>query len=275
MLAQDKRIMIAALLVCVLGAVEATAAGTREEKNRPVTKVINLLKDMQDQMEKEGREDEEVYEKVACWCEMNDKEKSLTIVEAEARITDLTSTIEEKTASSARLNTEIKNLEAEIAKNQGALDKATAIREKQLEEFNAEEKDLLQSVGALKSAITVLSKHHSPGDEALLEISAMIDIQFKKHKAMLEEIITPAQRKAVSLFVQAPGDYFDAEPTFKQSYAPQSGQIFGILKQMKETFETNLSNSQKEEMQAQQAYEDLKAAKEKEMQNQAAYEDLK
>ena len=32
-------------------------------------------------------------------------------------------------------------------------------------------------------------------------------------------------------FVQAPGDYFDADPTFKQSYAPQSGQIFGILKQ--------------------------------------------
>jgi len=34
---------------------------------------------------------------------------------------------------------------------------------------------------------------------------------------------------------------------------------------MKETFETNLSNSQKEEMQAQQAYEDLKAAKEAEI----------
>merc|ERR1719235_1456747 len=34
---------------------------------------------------------------------------------------------------------------------------------------------------------------------------------------------------------------------------------------MKETFETNLSNSQKEEMQAQQAYEDLKAAKENEI----------
>merc|ERR1719155_166391 len=82
---------------------------------------------------------------------------------------------------------------------------------------------------------------------------------------MLEEIISPAQRKAVTAFVQAPGDYFDAEPTFKQSYAPQSGAIFGILKQMKETFETNLSNSQKEEMQAQQAYEDLKAAKENEI----------
>ena len=51
-------------------------------------------------------------------------------------------------------------------------------------------------------------------------------------------------------FTKAPSDYFDAEPTFKQSYAPQSGAIFGILKQMKETFETNLENSQKEEMQS-------------------------
>merc|ERR1719478_1120440 len=49
------------------------------------------------------------------------------------------------------------------------------------------------------------------------------------------------------------------------SYAPQSGQIFGILKQMKETFEANLSASQKEEMANQKAYEDLKAAKEAEI----------
>merc|ERR1719305_1939974 len=225
--------------------------------------------DMQAQLQKEAEEDEETYEKVACWCETNDKEKTAAIAEAEARITDLTSTIEEHTATSARLNTEIKNLEAEIAKNQEALDKATALRQKELAEFNAEEKDMLQSIGALKSAVVVLSKHHEAfaqiPSETLLNIAAVVDTQFKKHKALLEEVVTPAQRKAVSAFLQAPGDYFDAEPTFKQSYAPQSGQIFGILKQMKETFETNLSNSQKEEMQAQQAYEDLKAAKEAEI----------
>merc|ERR1712039_1075902 len=50
-----------------------------------------------------------------------------------------------------------------------------------------------------------------------------------------------------------------------QSYAPQSGEIFGILKQMLETFENNLSASQKEEMANQKAYEDLKAAKEDEI----------
>merc|ERR1712232_1509251 len=71
--------------------------------------------------------------------------------------------------------------------------------------------------------------------------------------------------KAVAAFIQSPGDYFDAAPTFKQSYAPQSGEIFGILRQMKETFEANLSTSQKEELANQKAYEELKAAKEEEI----------
>ena len=38
---------------------------------------------------------------------------------------------------SARLNTEIKNLDAEVAKNQEALDKATALRQKELAECAA------------------------------------------------------------------------------------------------------------------------------------------
>jgi len=251
-----------------LKATSGNAVFNAEEKNRPVTKVVNLLKDMQAQLEKEAEEDEETYQKVACWCETNDKEKTAAIADAEAHITDLTSSIEEMTAASAKLNTEIKNLEMEIAKNQEALDKATSMRQKELAEFNEEEKDVLQSIGALKSAIIVLSKHHEfiqVPSETLLNIASMIQWQFHKHRDMLQTVLTPAQHKTVTAFVQAPSDYFDAEPTFKQSYAPQSGAIFGILKQMKETFETNLSTSQKEEMQAQAAYQDLKAAKETEI----------
>merc|ERR1719210_2211589 len=129
-------------------------------KNRPVSKVITLLKDMLKQLEKEAEEDEEIYDKMACWCETNDKEKTKSIAEAEARIESLTTMIEELTATSARLNTEIKNLEKEVAQDQDALAQATALREKQLAEFNAEEKDMLEAISALKAAITVLSKHH-------------------------------------------------------------------------------------------------------------------
>jgi len=78
-------------------------------------------------------------------------------------------------------------------------------------------------------------------------------------------VFTHTQRRAVASFLQSPGDYFDASPTFKQSYAPQSGEIFGILKQMKETFEANLAATQKDEQANQKAYEDLKAAKQEEI----------
>merc|ERR1719473_585464 len=220
------------------------------------------------QLEKEAEEDEEIYDKMACWCETNDKEKTKSIAEAEQRIDDLTTAIEELTAASARLNTEIKNLEGEVAKNQEALDKATAIREKQLAEFNEEEKDNLQAISALKSAIVVLSKHHPSAlqTDSLIHIASKVQQLMHKHAEVLREAITPKQRKTVASFIQAPADYFDAKPTFKQSYAPQSGQIFGILQQMKETFEANLAASQKEEMENQKAYEDLKAAKEAEIQ---------
>jgi len=239
-------------------------------KNRPVSKVITLLKDMLKQLEKEAEEDEEIYDKLACWCETNDKEKTKSIADAEAKIEDLTIKIEELTASSARLGTEIKNLEKEVAQNQNALDEATSIRQKELAEFNAEEKDLLGSISALKSAVTVLGKHH---DAALLQVSSgvangvasTLQTAIQKHSNLLQGVLTHTQRRAVASFIQSPQDYFDAEPTFKQSYAPQSGEIFGILKQMKETFETNLADTQKDEMSNQKAYEELKAAKEDEI----------
>merc|ERR1719464_322307 len=99
----------------------------------------------------------------------------------------------------------------------------------------------------------------------MLDVAATLQHEMQKHATLLQGVLTPSERRAAAAFVQAPQDYFDATPTFKQSYAPQSGEIFGILRQMKETFEANLSDSQKEEMANQKAYEDLKAAKEEEI----------
>jgi len=265
----------AAVLAQGYGLRASAAAGASSDssdaKNRPVSKVITLLKDMMKQLEKEAAEDEEVYDKMACWCETNDKEKTKAIKDAEAHVSTLTTKIEQLTAGSAKLSTEIKILETEVASNQAALDQATAIREKQLAEFNAEEKDLLESISALKAAITVLSKHHGsasllqfPGKRAY-SIAATLQYEMQRHASRLQGVLTRSERKTLTAFIQAPQDYFDAAPTFKQSYAPQSGEIFGILRQMQETFESNLAESQKEETASQKAYEDLKAAKEAEI----------
>merc|ERR1719463_512567 len=113
------------------------------------------------QMEKEAEEDEDVYEAMGCWCETNDKAKTKAIADSEMSINRLVAAIEDHTANSARLNTEIANLEKEVAKNSDALDKATALRKKELAEFNAEEKEMLSTITSLKAAVIALSKHHS------------------------------------------------------------------------------------------------------------------
>merc|ERR1719223_1979912 len=192
--------------------------------NRPVAKVINVLNDMLKQLEKEAGEDEELYETMTCWCETNDREKTKAIADAEAKIEDHGVKIEELTARSGKLGVEIKNLEKEVAKNQKALDKATEIRQKELSEFNDEEKDLLGSISALKSAVTVLGKHNSASllqlpKEHLAVLAKSLDTAMNKHQDILTGVFTHTEKKAVTAFIQSPEDYFDAEPTFKQSYA--------------------------------------------------------
>merc|ERR1719201_2732637 len=215
------------------------------------------------QLEKEAEEDEEVYEAMGCWCETNDKEKTKSISDAEQRIADLTAAIEGFTSKSAQLNTQIGHLTAEVAKNGNALDQATALRTKQLAEFNGEEKDMLQSISALKSAVVTLGKQNAASamlqdSNTAINIAVMIHDELKKHKSVIGDSLSPEQMKAIKAFGKSPDAFLQAD-------APASGEIFGILKQMKETFEANLAASQKEKMTNQKAYEDLKAAKEEEI----------
>ena len=65
-------------------------------------------------------------------------------------------------------------------------------------------------------------------------IANTLQYQMQKHSSLFQGVLTHTKRRTIAAFVQDPQDCFDAEPTFKQSYAPQSGKIFGILKQMKE-----------------------------------------
>jgi septal ring factor EnvC (AmiA/AmiB activator) len=231
-------------------------------KKRPVSKVITLLKDMLKELEKDAADDEELYDKMACWCSTNKKEKTKSIADAQASVSASNTKIEELTATSSRLTTEIENLQSEIANNQKALDSATAIRQKQLAEFNGESTDLTQSIASLKSAVVVMKKNsflQMPREGVV----ASVQDAMKMHESLLTGVLTNAERKAVTAFIQDP------------SYAPQSGEIFGILGQMKETFEANLDASQKEETATQRAYEELKAAKEAEVGAGQAQKDTK
>jgi hypothetical protein len=243
-----------------------------DAKQYPVTRVVELLKGMSKQLQEEQDTDEEVYEKMACWCETNDKAKTKAIADAEQKLSQLGATIEKHTALGASLNSEIEGLKKEIAHNEKALAEATAIRKKQLAEFNEDEKQMLLSIQGLGQAITVLGKHH--GEPALIDqghnkpaasdVAALFtqaakvaEVQLIQHGALLQGTVTPHQRRVLSAIA--------AKQTQQPEYENQSGEIFGILKQMKATFEENLSGSQKEEKESQAAYDELKIAKDEEI----------
>jgi hypothetical protein len=93
---------------------------------------------------------------------------------------------------------------------------------------------------------------------------ATVRFQLHKHDSLLKEVITPRQRRSLESFVQQPDDYF-GDGSFVQSRAPQSGEIFGILKQMKETFETNLADATSTEETSKKEFDVLVAAKTKQI----------
>merc|ERR1719161_2278553 len=230
-----------------------------------------LLKDMLKQMEKDAEIDEEVYEKFICWCTVNDKEKTKAIKDAEEKIKLLGLQIDEWSAWSAQLSVEISGHYKATADLQANLEQATAIRKKELAEFNAHEQELLDTIAALKAAIAQLQPHHSAllllqrsegqaTSSAAMQVAAMLHRVVTKHGDLIKSVITHKQHRVLAAFHQQPADYMDAEPTFKQSYAPQSGEILGILKQMLEEFEADLSQAQKDEIAAQTQFEELKAS---------------
>jgi len=271
----------------------------------PIQRVVALLKKMQDELEKEAANDSEMYDKMVCWCETNEKEKTKAIADAEAKIADLEAEIEERSASSGGAMAEIANLKKQIAEDTAALKKAVAIREKGLGDFRDEETDLVQTITNLRNAVAVLAKHNG-GSLLQIEAPVVAGMRVLLRNAALEheelEIIHPSKRRqlqttllAVSTGAHRKSDSVEAalvdalntqgsnvadslpmpfaqkvvadaaklaplkvSGNFLQapvdadykSYSSRSNQIYGIMTQMLEEFEAQLSTAQKDEMKA-------------------------
>merc|ERR1719158_935338 len=233
-------------------------------KERPVMKVVRLLQDTKAELEKELDDDKAVNELMTCWCNSNDQEKEAAIEAGKAKIAELEASMGADAAKIAELKAKRKETLDEVNADHKALTDATAMRMKENKEFQASETDYLEAIDAAKNAIVVLGKHNSLAQlkaaaHHLLDdrVSQMVENSRRVSKAnvnVLRSFLRNAE--TATSFLAIPG---------MQSYAPQSGQIFGILGQMKEDFEVNLSEAQKSEAKAKAEFETLKAAKEDEM----------
>jgi hypothetical protein len=192
-----------------------------------------------------------------CWCKTNDQEKTQSIADGEVNIQRLEAFLGEAAGKIAEMKVKRTETKEELESDQKALSEATALRLKDEKAFGKDQSDTVAALASCKSAITVLSKHNPE----LIEVRAVaaklqrarvlqIGILDNLKKAALQDFFRDAQ--GATSFLSIPG--------FK-SYQGQSGQIFGILNQMKDDFEDHLSDIMKQEEKAKTDYAALKKAK--------------
>merc|ERR1719473_187405 len=113
---------------------------------------------------------------------------------------------------------------------------------------------MITSITGLKSAVTVLGKHHDAlNEEAFVGLSSSVK-QLLAQKVMG---VSHKDKRVLNAFLQ--------QAPSAGSYAPQSGAIFGVLKQMKESFEGNLASASAEEKKSEADFQSMKAAKNEEI----------
>eukprot|EP00747_Dinoflagellata_sp_TGD_P140446 gnl/TRDRNA2_/TRDRNA2_176011_c0_seq43.p1 gnl/TRDRNA2_/TRDRNA2_176011_c0~~gnl/TRDRNA2_/TRDRNA2_176011_c0_seq43.p1 ORF type:complete len:686 (+),score=248.27 gnl/TRDRNA2_/TRDRNA2_176011_c0_seq43:68-2125(+) len=273
------------VLLCLHAAAEEPAGPT------PIQKVVKLLEEMRTTVNKEADEDKEAYDTYKCWCETNEKEKTEAISSAEALIEELTSFIEEAAGTEGRLKTEIAALAADIADDTDALETATAMKEKETAEFEADESYMKTTLAALKEAVSVLSevqllqKSHKAVDQtsALLQVRAVIEKAAPQFRGVMQRDLMDFLGAAKHLAPSKQAAFLDAKQPIEgggaaagaKSYNSRSGEIFGVLGAMEDQFKADLTAAQKEEMMAIIQFQKLKAAKTSEISAASKQKDQK
>jgi len=152
----------------------------------PVTKVVELIEELKAKIEADGESEQKIYDKYACWCETTTSRKASAIETAKTDIETLGHSVLSLKGKSATLGSEIAETSKNIAKNEKAQAKATAIREKENGSYMAEKAEMENTIGALEKAILVLSGAGTKGEL----------VQLKKDLAMLK--VTADVKQAVN-----------------------------------------------------------------------------
>jgi hypothetical protein len=221
----------------------------------PIRKVVTMLQQMQNKVTAEGKKEKELFDKFMCYCTTGADDLAASINAADTKIPQVEAALKEGEATKVQLEADIKAHQASRAEAKKAKAEATALREKEAAAYAKESGDFKTNIDAMTKAITAISA--GMGGGAILQTAAATAVKRICIDAdMSSSDMSSADRDQVMAFLSN-GQGF--------GYAPASGQIVGILQQMKETMEADLAGITKTEEDAIANYNALVAAKEKEI----------
>jgi len=224
----------------------------------PTQKVIALLQDMLAKGKSERQEEQVRFAAYKQFCDDTTEEKKASIAAAADEIESLQADIQKAESDAAVLAKDIAALDADVAKYTSQQKEATAVREKEHDDFQLEHKDYSESLDALDRAIIVLKKKDVDTAQAtalLQQVSLLVRVPEKARKTIAAFLATDSEIRQDPLSVSAPE---------AAGYEFQSGGVVDMLENLKEKFEDELRDLEKDEMNAEHAYElmsvDLKAS---------------
>jgi chromosome segregation ATPase len=209
---------------------------------------------MQKKVETEGEKEKELYEKFQCYCKNGAGDLQASISAAEAKGPQVTSNIEEAESKKAQLGEDLKQHQADRADAKKAMATATKLREKEAAAFAAEKAELDSDIAAINKAVSALEKGMAGG--FLQTDGAQVLRRLAGSRDMPD-----GDRQELLAFLSGGND---------ASYAPQSGEITGILKTMGDDMSKSLAEATSAEKDAIANYDALMSAKTKEVESLTA-----
>jgi len=222
----------------------------------PVSKVLQLLGQLQAKITKEGEVEEKMYTEYVEWCKNGHKDKGYEIKTAKGEIEDLSATIGKALADIDASKTKIEELSGSINTDETGLKAATEIRAKELAEFKATESELAEAVGMLDRAINILQRKMKGSASSSL-MQAKFDS--KNMKSMLSALNTVVDAASLSLhdkqkllaLAQSQNSADDEDDEVgapaPDAYKAKSGSIIDVLEDMREKAQGQLDEARKEE----------------------------
>jgi len=250
------RVLIVACL-----AVSTSAVGLRGRTTlsmNPIRRVVTMMQGMQKKINEEGKRDQGLYDKFMCYCTTGAKDLAASVQAAETKMPAVISALEEARAQKTQLEADLVQHKQDRVDAEDAVKAAMALREKEAAIFAKASADYQTNIAATGKAIDLISK--GAGGSFLQSNAAAV-----VRTLTINMDLSSVDRDMMSSFLsEGQGE----------GYAPQSGQITGILKQMKDTMEADLADITKTEEESKATFEGLVAAKEKEIAaNSKAIED--
>jgi len=235
-------------VISAAAACHYVAAVDTETQANPIRKVVTLLQNMQKKVMAEGEREKDLYEKFMCYCKTGGGDLSGSIQAAEAKIPSVTSSIEAAEQKLTQTKADLKQAQIDRTAAKKAMDEATAIREKEAATFAGQKAEHDTNIAAVDKAVNALEKGMSGG---FLQTQAAQVLRV----ALAKQDMLEGDRQELTAFLSG---------THGEGYAPASGEVTGILKEMAATMKKNLADIVADEESSISTYEGLLKAKKKE-----------